>query len=112
MRPELVLPLFLAVWAALLSLVGVFYWKGSLAAKRRFHPYVVVGAALIFLGFVTALLPASTFVVIVPGVALMSFLNYKMTKFCSSCGATVVQRPPWRELPSCPKCGGRVSPPA
>jgi hypothetical protein len=112
MRPELILPVFLAVWIGLLLGVGWFYWRASLAAKRRFHPYVVIGGALIFLGFVTALLPASTFVVIVPAVALTSFLNYKMTKFCSSCGATVVQRPPWRELKSCPKCGGRVSPPA
>jgi hypothetical protein len=108
MRPELIFAVFLAVWIALLAAVSLFYWKGSLAAKRRFHPYVVVGGALIFLGFVTVIMPASTFVVIVPAVALVSFLNYKMTKFCNTCGATVIQRPPWTASPTCLKCGGEV----
>lgn len=108
MRPEVIFPLFLAVWLALLGFVTLFYLKASLAARRRWHPVVVIGGALIFLTFVTALLPASAFVVIVPVVALMSFLNYKMTKFCGSCSATVVQRPPWRQLSACPKCGGRI----
>ena len=94
----------MAVWTSLLVLVSLFYWKGSLANKRRFHPFVVVGSALIFLAFVTVMLPASTFVIIVPVVALVSFLNYKITKFCSSCGATIVQRPGLSKRP-CPKCG-------
>jgi hypothetical protein len=64
----------------------------------------------VFLTFITALLPASTFVVIAPGVALISFLTYRMTKFCSSCGATVIQRPPWRELHTCPRCGAAMNP--
>jgi hypothetical protein len=108
MRPELVFPIFMAVWVVLLALVSLFYWKGSLATKRRFHPFVVIGAALIFLGFITLILPASTFVVIVPVVALTSFLNYKITKFCSSCGATTVRVPGAAAAP-CRKCGGTVS---
>lgn len=111
MRPELIFTVFLAVWIALLAAVSLFYSRGSLAAKRRFHPFVVVGGALIFLGFVTLIMPASTFVVIVPAVALVSFLNYKMTKFCNTCGATVIQLPPWTASPTCLKCGGRVGPP-
>jgi hypothetical protein len=109
MRPSLVFLLFPAVWVAVLILVSLFYLKGSLATKRRFHLYVVCAAALVFLGFITVLLPASTFVVIAPGVALISFLNYKMTKFCGSCGATVIQRPPWRELRACPRCGAAMN---
>jgi hypothetical protein len=112
MRPELVFRMFLAVWIALLGAVSLFYWKGSLATKRRFHPYVVAGGALIFLGFVTVVMPPSTFVVIAPVVALVSFLNYKITKFCNGCGATVIQPPPWREPPTCTKCGMRVGPPS
>ena len=111
MRPDVILPLFLAVWLALLGFVSLFYLKASLAARRRWHPFVVIGSALVFLAFVTVILPASSFVVIVPAVALLSFLNYKMTKFCNTCGETVVQRPPWRALSACPKCGGRVERP-
>jgi hypothetical protein len=111
MRPDVLFPLFLAVWLALLGFVALFYLKASLPARRRWHPFVVVGGALVFLGFVTVILPASSFVIIVPAVALISFVNYKMTKFCNACGATVVQRPPWRSLSACPKCGGRVDPP-
>ncbi len=111
MRPDVIFPLFFIVWTVLLGLVTLFYLKASLATKRRFHPYVVVTGALVFLGFVTVILPASSFVVIVPVVALVSFFNYKMTRFCDACGATVVQRPPWRSLGACPKCGGRVDGP-
>jgi hypothetical protein len=110
MRPDVIFPLFLAVWLALLGFVALFYLKASLAARRRWHPFVIVGSALVFLSFVTVILPASSFVIIVPAVALISFLNYKMTRFCNACGATVVQRPPWRPLSACPKCGGRVEP--
>jgi hypothetical protein len=112
MRPELIFTIFMAVWVLLLAAVSLFYWQGSLATKRRFHPYVVAAGALVFLGFVTVIMPSSTFVVIVPAVALVSFLNYKMTKFCDVCGVTVIQRPPWSEPPTCTKCGARVSPPA
>jgi len=110
MRPDVIFPLFFIVWTVLLGLVTLFYLKASLAAKRRWHPYVVVTGALVFLGFVTLIMPASSFVVIVPVVSLISFLNYKMTKFCNSCGATVVHQP-WRPLGACPKCGGRVDAP-
>jgi hypothetical protein len=107
MRPELLFPVFIGVWIVLLVLVSLFYLKGSLAAKRRFHPFVVGGAALLFLGFITLLMPASTFVVIVPIVALMSFLNYKITKFCESCGATTI-RVPGTPAVACRKCGSQV----
>jgi hypothetical protein len=107
MRPELVFPIFMGVWVTLLVGVALFYWKGSLATKRRFHPFVVAGAALIFLGFITLIMPASTFVVIVPVVALMSFLNYKITKFCGSCGATTVRVPGTKPAP-CRKCGAAI----
>src|SRR5689334_17025616 len=108
MRPEQLFPIFMGVWLALLVVVSLFYWKGSLATKRRFHPLVVIGAALIFLGFITMIMPASTFVVIVPVVALTSFLNYKVTKFCDSCGATTVRVPGAKPAP-CRKCGATVS---
>lgn len=108
MRPELVFTIFIGVWVTLLVVVGLFYWRGSLATKRRFHPFVVIAAALIFLGFITLIMPASTFVVIVPVVALMSFLNYKSTKFCDSCGATTVRVPGTKPAP-CRKCGAAVS---
>ena len=104
MRPELLFPIFIGGWVVLLVLVSLFYLKGSLALKRRFHPFVVAGAALFFLGFITLLMPASTFVVIVPVVALLSFLNYKLTKFCSSCGVTTVRFPGAAPRP-CRKCG-------
>jgi hypothetical protein len=108
MRPEQLFPIFMGVWLALLVAVSLFYWKGSLATKRRFHPYVVIAAALIFLGFITLIMPASTFVVIVPVVALVSFLNYKVTKFCDACGATTVRVPGANAAP-CRKCGATIS---
>lgn len=108
MRPELLFPVFIGVWIVLLILVSLFYWKGSLVAKRRFHPWVVGGSALVFLSFVTLLMPASTFVVIVPVVAVMSFFNYKITKFCESCGATSVRFPGTPATP-CRKCGSQVT---
>jgi len=107
MRPELIFPLFMAVWVTLLILVSLFYWKGSLATKRRWHPYVVVGCALVFLSFITLIMPASTFVVIAPAVALISFFNYKVTRFCDACGGTVIRAPGSKS--ACRKCGAAMT---
>jgi hypothetical protein len=110
MRPDVIFPLFFIVWTVLLGLVTLFHLKASLATKRRFHPYVVAVGALVFLGFVTIILPASSFVVIVPAVALVSFANYKLTKFCAACEATIVLIP-GRQRKTCPKCGGPIDAP-
>ena len=62
------------------------------------------GSALAFLGFVATLTPPAL-VIAVPGVLLISLLNWKMTKFCPSCGRTLVQNPPWVPINFCPRCG-------
>ena len=107
MRPEAALPPFFVIWAALCLVVWTFYWKGSLDAKRRWHPRIVFGSAILFLGFV-ALMTPSALVLAVPAVAAISVLNFKMTKFCAACGATQIQNPPWITIRFCSKCGASL----
>jgi hypothetical protein len=109
MRPEAAFPPFFVIWAALCLVVWTFYWKGGLAAKRRWHPRIVVGSALLFLGFIALVMPFAL-VLAVPAVAAISFLNLKMTKFCGACEATLFQNPPWATVRFCSKCGTSLEP--
>ena len=96
--------IFFATWAVLCVAVWSFYWKGTLAAKRRWHPRIIIGVGVVFLGFIAITMPPAL-VMAVPSVILISILNLKMTKFCGACAATLVQNPPWTKMRFCPKCG-------
>ncbi len=42
---------------------------------------------------------------VVPAAALIGFLNIRLTKFCDSCGATLVNPAWFRRMRFCPSCG-------
>lgn len=105
MKPDAAFPIFLFfLWIPLCLAVWTFYWKGGLEAKRRWHPRIVFSSAVLFLGVVALVMPFAL-VMAAPAVAGISWLNLKMTKFCPSCGRTLVQNPPWVTLNFCAKCG-------
>lgn len=79
MRPEAVFPFFFAAWLGLGVAVVLFHWKASVETKRRWHPWIIVTIGALFVGFVTLVAPFGL-VVALPGVLLVSFLNWKFTK--------------------------------
>lgn len=104
MKPEAAFPIFFFLWIPLCLAVWSFYWKGSLEAKRRWHPRIIFGVAVVFLGFIATVMPFAL-PMAVPAVAVISFLNFKNIKFCPACGRTLMQNPPWAAINFCPKCG-------
>ena len=105
--------LSLAFWFLLLVLnlaVGAFFYLSKNGAlKRRIYPFVLVGSALFFLGFVFAesgfpsgAVPYGFIAVI----ALILLLNFRAMKFCDSCGKVV--RSFLGGANYCPKCGAQL----
>jgi len=109
MEPETIVPIFFGTWIVLGIATGLFYWRGSLEAKRRWHPRIAFGVGGLFVLFVWLMEPHSHFLfLVVPAVLLISFLNWKFTRFCPACGKTLVQNPPWSKMTYCTKCGARL----
>lgn len=107
MRAEAAFPIFFIAWGCVCLAVWMFYWKGSLEAKRRWHPRIVIGAGVLFLGFIAISMPVAL-TLAVPSVALITFLNLKFIRFCPACGVTLVQNPPWSAPRFCSKCGASL----
>jgi ribosomal protein L37AE/L43A len=52
--------------------------------------------------------PAETFYLMVPVVALITLLNLRATQFCNSCGTTIVSRNAFSIPTFCSKCGAKL----
>ena len=102
------LPVFAALWISLMIAGALFQRKASVATKRRWHPRMVIGGALVFASFLCVVLPSvRVLAIFLPAVAVFCFLSLKLTKFCSACGAMVV-RTDLNPVRFCPRCGAAV----
>src|SRR2546428_304086 len=93
-----IFPIFFVTWVVLGIGTALFYWRAGLAAKRRWHPWLIFGGGGLFIFFVAIMTRVHTLrvlLLVVPVVTLISFLNWKFTKFCPACGKTLTQNPPW-----------------
>jgi hypothetical protein len=80
-----------------------------LAAKRRWHPRIVFGLGALFVLLMWLMEPPThVFFFVLAAVLLISFLNWKFTRFCPACAKTLVQNPPWSKMMYCTKCGARL----
>jgi hypothetical protein len=109
--------LFAGTWIVLgiVSFVVFFLGKNT-ALKRKWFPRFMVLAGVLFVIFTTtfAVLGSKTWlslgilVITVPAVALISYLNIKMTKFCDKCGATLINSNWFSPMRFCSKCGAAL----
>jgi rRNA maturation endonuclease Nob1 len=53
-------------------------------------------------------IPASDFTFIIPFVALITFINLRVMKFCNACGRTVMNQNPFSPPKFCSKCGAAL----
>ena len=109
MRPDDLFLIFAAVWIAL----GIGLWalsrRASYQRKKQWHLVLVAGAALFFISFAYALSQRTEVLYIaVPAVALISFLNYKLSRICPRCGFTVPRTGLFSRAAYCPRCGGKL----
>ena len=100
---------FVAAWIALVAGAAVLSWRGDLATKRRWHPRLVVGSALLLVAFASLFVPPGYVLSLVaPAAVLIAFMNLRMTKFCDACGATLFNRSLRLPMRFCQVCGASL----
>jgi hypothetical protein len=102
--------MFFIVWVPL-GIANACFFLGSKNAKlKRFvFPWVVIGAGLLFTGFIAVVAWRwEVLALMVPAVLLISYLNIRNTKFCDSCGATLFNHSWFRKMSYCSRCGASL----
>ena len=109
-EPPALFWIFMIVWIGLCGASWWFFSRNSDAVlKRRVMRWGVVGMGLLFIGFVFALTGDPRMLLfVVPAVALIGLLNIKLTKFCSSCGATLYNYNWLGRMRYCSRCGASL----
>ena len=95
---------FLVSWILLVIASWMFYAKASYQTKKSAHPFLIVAFTFIFLGFTEWMMHGNVPLFFVAAVIVIMFLNYRLTRFCPRCGATIYSRGLMRSN-FCPKCG-------
>jgi hypothetical protein len=107
MHASKIFPIFVAVWVLIAIATSLLHLRGSLETKRRWHPRITVAVGVLFLAFVASVAPARALYLVVPAVALITYLNLKVIRFCSACGATLRQAG-FRAPVHCSRCGAKL----
>ena len=77
--------------------------------KRKLFPPFVVGIGILFIGFIYLTDPSfSGFYVIIPATIIIVILNIRDTKFCGSCGKTLMLNRLLTKPGYCPNCGEKL----
>jgi hypothetical protein len=102
-----VFPIFLGTWIVLGILsFYLFFIRNDYEFKIKYYKYFIILVGLLFIGFVSVMgAPFQVYLMMVPAVILISFLNIKFTQFCKSCGKTIINTMPFTKIKFCPKCG-------
>ena len=104
-------PIFAGVWAILgVASACFFLFTKDVQRKRWALPRMAFATGLLFAGFLLTMdLPPQALLIAVPMIALISYLNIRMTNFCDSCGAMLVSHNPFSKPAFCSKCGNRLA---
>lgn len=110
MMPEEIFPIFVGVWVVLGIISALVFFVGkNVKLKRKLWPPFVIGTGVLFVAFSYAMMPSEqSLMLIVPAVALITFLNLRSTRFCDSCGRTVINQNFFVKPDFCSKCGYKL----
>jgi CHASE2 domain-containing sensor protein len=104
--------LFMGFWVALaLSSFLFFHFNRNAALKRRIWPAFILAIGLIFGGFVYFIMgqhQPQVLYLMVPAIIVISFLNFRATRFCDACGKTLHRQPIFSRTQFCPHCGSEL----
>jgi membrane protein CcdC involved in cytochrome C biogenesis len=111
-QAERVFPIFFGVWVVLgIFSASFFFLNGNAALKRKVWPPFVVGTGLLFLFFIWLMGMQSEILFAAPFVIIITLINIKSVKFCSSCGKTIMNHNPFAPPKYCSKCGAALESP-
>ena len=100
--------IFVGVWILIgIAFSAFLFFNRNAALKRKLVPPLVIGTAVLFLGFVWMVgFPLYT---APPAVALITYSNIRTTKFCDACGRTAIPSNPIFAPKFCSKCGANLA---
>ena len=107
--PREIFPAFFVIWIAL-SLGGTlfFVFSKDLALKKALFPRLTIGAGVLFGLAVATAAPWPAALLFAPFIALISWLNIRMTRFCDACGRMLINQMWWSKMAFCPYCGTKL----
>ena len=109
LEPKALFPGFFVLWIAL-GVAGFYFFhvEKDAARKRLYFPRFMIGAGALFALVVALLIPWPAVLLFLPFVALITWMNIRMTRFCSACGKTIVNQQWWTKMRYCPYCGEKL----
>jgi hypothetical protein len=110
MNPEEIFPIFFGTWVVL-GLVSffIFFIGKNAELKRKLWPPFVIGAGVLFIFFVYLMgFDGKIMYMMVPAVILITILNLRATKFCDSCGKSIINQNLFVKPEFCSKCGSKL----
>jgi peptidoglycan/LPS O-acetylase OafA/YrhL len=104
-------PAFFVFWILLgIGATVFFYTNKDAKLKRKVHPILSIAGGVIFLGSVYIMSDGRDISPIpVIAVVIIMALNIKMTRFCDTCGATLISRVPFSSPRFCQNCGAKLT---
>jgi hypothetical protein len=105
--------IFISTWI-LLAIAGALVSRNlDAATKRRWQPYWVVFIGVLFAIFATTLTVLASrslsslaiLIILVPAIAFTCYINIKFMKFCDNCGEALYSRNWFDPKRFCSKCG-------
>lgn len=108
---------FMGTWVVLgITSIFLFYDNKNTVFKRKWFPRFVILVGILFMIFSTASLATSArsledwsmLAAEAPIVAIITYLNIKLTRFCDNCGSTLIPQIRWTPIRFCPKCGAEL----
>lgn len=110
MSPDEIFPIFFGTWVVLgIISFAIFFIGKNAQLKRKLWPPFVIGTGVLFIGFICAMgFGGQALYIMVPAVVLITFLNLRSTKFCDSCGKTIINQNFLVRPEFCSKCGAKL----
>ena len=110
MNTDEIFPIFFGAWVVLGVISFVIFFVGKNAElKRKLWPPFVIGTGALFVFFVYQMdVGGEAMYMMVPAVIFITFLNLRATKFCDSCGKTIINQNFFVKPEFCSKCGEKL----
>jgi hypothetical protein len=107
--PGAVFPVFFVIWAALAVGSLIFFTSNKdVALKKRVFPRLVIGSCAVFGLVIFIMAPWPAALLFAPFLALIAWLNIRMTRFCDACGKMLINHQWWSTVKFCPFCGAKL----
>lgn len=109
LEPKAVFPVFFVLWIALA--VGgflAFHLEKDVAQKRLYFPRYAIGTGALFALVIALMAPWPAALLFLPFIALISWLNIRMTRFCDGCGRMSINQLWWQKMNYCAYCGKKL----